>query len=111
MLNIHDHNEPVIIYRYDPKGGHQSANTVDVTLGYQDPQSGWKFILMMNQAICIHVLENHLLCPMQCCLNVHISEVSKFLAESHSVTTHANWLTDLFDAAHPLITPLQLSSV
>ena len=45
---------------------------------------------MMNQAIKISGLENHLLCPKQCCLNgVHISEVPKFLADSSSVTTYA----------------------
>ena len=49
---------------------------------------------------------------MQCCLNgVHISEVTKFLAESPSVTTHAIELPDPFDAVHLLIIPLQLSSV
>ena len=57
---------------------------------------------MIKQAICINGVENHLLCPMQFCLNgVHISEVSKLLADSPSVTTHAVELTDPFDAAHP----------
>ena len=57
--------------------------TVDATVGYQDPQSG-------SQAIPINGLENHLLCPMQCCLNgVHTNEVPMFLAESHCKTSHA----------------------
>ena len=42
---------------------------------------------------------------------IHISEVSKMLAESPSVTTHAIQLGDPFDATHPLIIQLQLSSV
>ena len=55
---------------------------------------------------------NHALCPLQYCLNdVHINEVSKFLAESPSMTSHAIQLKDPFDTAHLLITPLQLSSV
>ena len=67
---------------------------------------------MINQAICIDGLNNHLLYLMQCCLNgVHISEVPIFLAESPSVTTHAIELTDLFDAAHPIIISFQLSGV
>ena len=67
---------------------------------------------MINQAICINALENHLLCPMQCQRNhVHISEVPKFLAESHSVTTHAMELKDPFDTAHLLIFPFQLSAI
>ena len=74
----------------NPKDGHRSAKTVDTTVGFQDPQSGQKLILMMNLAICINGLEYHLLCPMQCCLKgVHISEVPKFLAENFIVTTHA----------------------
>ena len=49
---------------------------------------------------------------MQCHLNgVHISEVHKFLSESACVTTYAIELIDSFDAAHPLIILLQLSSV
>ena len=60
-LVIHDHNRPVNVYSYDPKDGHRSAKTVDATVGYQDPQSGQKFILIRNKAICINCLDNHLL--------------------------------------------------
>ena len=35
-LVIHDHNRPVNVYGYIPKGGNKSAKTVDVTVGYQD---------------------------------------------------------------------------
>ena len=67
---------------------------------------------MINKAICINGLENHLLCHMQCCLNgVHISEVPQFLADRSSVTTHAIELTDLFNATHLLLISLQLSSL
>ena len=67
---------------------------------------------MINQAICIDELVNHMLCPMQCCLNgVQINEVPKFLAETPSWRTHAIESVDPFDAAHPLIIPLKLSSV
>ena len=111
-LVIHDHNRPVNVYSYDPKDGHKSAKTVDATVGYQDPQSGQRFILMINQAICIDGVVNYLLCPMQCCLNeVHISEVSKFLLETPSEITHAIDLVDPFNATSPLIIPLQLSGV
>ena len=73
-LVIHDHNRSVNVYSYDPKDSHRSAKTVDAAVGYQDSQSGQKFIFMINQAICIEGLDNHLLCPMQCHLNgVHIS--------------------------------------
>ena len=100
-LVIHDHNRPVNVYIYDPKDTQKSTKTVDAPLWYQNPQSGQKPVLVINQTICIDCLENHLLCLMQCCLNgVYISEVPKLLAESSSVTTHALELTDPFNAAH-----------
>ena len=37
--------------------------TVDAAIGYQDPQGGQKFILMINQAIHFDGLDNYLLCP------------------------------------------------
>ena len=82
-LVLHDQNRQVNVYSYDPKDGHRSAKTVDAAVGYQDPQSGQKFILMINQAICIDGLVNHLLCPMQCPLNgVHFrSEAYEFLSQ------------------------------
>ena len=84
-LVIHDYNRPVNVYR--SKNVCRSANTVDATVGYQDLHSGQKFILMINQAICINHLDNHLLC------------------------THAVELTDTINTVHSLIILLQLSSV
>ena len=67
---------------------------------------------MINQAICINGLENHVLCLMQCHLNdVHINDISKFLAEIPSLPPHSKWLTDPFNAAFVLIIGLQLSRV
>ena len=95
-LVIHDYNKLVSVYSHYPKDGHK--------IGYQDPQSWQKFILMINQAIHIDGLDNHLLCPMQCQLSgEHISEGSNFLADSPSQTTHDIELVDPFDAAQPLI--------
>ena len=68
-LVFHDHNRPVNVYSYDPKDDHRGAKTVDASVGYQDKQSDQKFIFMINQAIHIDGLVNHLLYPMQCCLN------------------------------------------
>ena len=33
---------------YGRNDGHRSAKTVDATEGYQDPQSGQKYIIMIN---------------------------------------------------------------
>ena len=76
-LVIHNHNRPVNVYSYDPKDGHRSAKTVDATLGYQDPQSRQKIILMIYQAIHINYLKGHILCPIQCYLTgVHFCDYS-----------------------------------
>ena len=89
-LVSHDHNRPVNVYS-DQKDGHKSAQIVDATVGYQDPQSVQMFILMINQSIHFNGLENYLLYWMQCHPNgVHISKVPKFLTERHSVTTHVH---------------------
>ena len=109
---IHDHNRPVNVYRYDPKDGHRRAKTVFATIGYQDSQSGQKFILMINQVIWIDGLVNHLLCHMQCHLNgVYFIEVPIFLAERPSVTTQAIQLIGFFNEVHLVIFLLWLSSI
>ena len=66
---------------------------------------------MIHHAICIDGPENHLLSPIQCHLNgVHISEVTKFLADSLSVATQTIQLTDPFNASYLPIIPFQLSN-
>ena len=103
---IHYH-KPVNIYSYNLKDGHRSSKTVDAPVGYQDPQSVQKFILMKNQAIFINSLEYQLLCPMQCLLNgVQISEVRKFLTERPSVPTHAIELQTSLMQLTPLLSCL-----
>ena len=59
-------------------------------------------MLVINQAIEIPHLQNHLLCPMQCWLNgVHISELPKFLAEDPDESTHSlQVLTPLMMIVH-----------
>ena len=93
-LVVLDHNRPVNVYSYDSKDGHRSAKTVQLSRPTE-----WS-----NIAICIDGLVNHLIFPMQCCLNrVHISEVPKFLAKTHNETMHVIELVEPFDAAHPLL--------
>ena len=46
-LVTHNHNRPVNVCSYDPKDGYKIAKTVDATVGYQDPQSGQRFILII----------------------------------------------------------------
>ena len=66
---------------------------------------------MINQVICID-LQDNLLCLIRCHLNgVHVREVPNFLADNPNETTHAIEIVDPFNATHPLIILLQLSSV
>ena len=69
-LVIHGHIRPVTIYSYNPKDDHISAKTLDAIVGYQDPQSGQKYIRIIHQAIHINGLKNHLICPLHCNLSV-----------------------------------------
>ena len=77
-LIIDDHNRPVNVCSYSPQDSHKDAKTVDATVGYQDPQSGLVFIVLINQAIYSNSLENHLICHMQCLNGVHISDPQVF---------------------------------
>ena len=64
---------------------------------------------MINQAIQISGLTNHVLYSMQCDLNgVQTNKVPNFLVGSPSDTTHAIKLIDPLDVAHLLKIPLQL---
>ena len=79
---------------------------------YMEPETGQDAILLINQAIEMKGLNNHLLCLMQCCMNgVLINEVPKFLAPIPSETKHAIQLKNPFDATHPTIIPLKLNRV
>ena len=57
-LVIHDNNRSINVYSYDQKDSHRSAKTVEIAVGYQDPQSGQKCILMIQQSIFIIVLRS-----------------------------------------------------
>jgi hypothetical protein len=63
-------------------------------------------MLVINQAIEIPHLQNHLLYPMQCRLNgVHISELPKFLAKDPDESTHSLQVFDPFDDNSSLFIP------
>ena len=77
-LVIHDHNRPLNVFNYDPKDGHECVRIVNA----EDPHSGQKYILMIDQAIQISDVDNHLLGPMQCHLNgLQVSEIPKLLTD------------------------------
>ena len=106
-LLIYDHDRPINDFSYDTKDSHKYTKTVNTRVSDDDPDSGQKYILMINQAVQISGLANHHLCPMWCHLSsVQIHEVSKFLADSPSETFHAMQVVHPHDTVYTLKIPL-----
>ncbi len=85
-----DYNRPVSIVGYDDSLGSKTYQTVSGVVAYNDPQTGRMLYLIINQAIHIPHLDNHLLCPMQCHVNdVIVNDLPKFLAADPTDQTHA----------------------
>jgi hypothetical protein len=111
-LIILDYNRPVSIVSYDESLGSKTYQTVSGVVAYDDPQTGRKLHLIINQAIHIPHLDHHLLCPMQCRLNdVIINNLPKFLATDPTDQTHALTLTDPDNPLQLVILPLILRGV
>jgi hypothetical protein len=81
---------------------------VDAAFLYTDAYTLKRYILRVNQAIHIDIMDNDLLCPMQCRLNgVSINGIPKFLVDNPTNVTHQEQNND----AHPTIIPLALDGV
>ena len=108
---IHDHRRRVSVTGYDPKAGSNLYRIVSAALAYDDPHSGETSILIINQAIEIPHLNNHLLCIFQCRMRwATINDVPKFQAPKPSVHTHAIRVNNE-DDSHTLLIPLSLKGV
>ena len=111
-LIIHDYGRPVSVYSYDKEDGCKEYRTVSAAVAYDHPQTGQVYMLVINQAIKIPLLQNHSLCPMQCWLNgIKISEMPEFLAEDPDESTHSLQVVDPLDDSSPLFIPLSLTGV
>jgi hypothetical protein len=111
-LIILDYDRPVSIVGYDESLGSKTYQTLSGVVAYDDPQTGRMLHLIINQAIHIPHLDHHLLCPMQCCVNVVIvGNLPKFLAADPTDQTHALTLTDHNNPLQPVILPLILRGV
>ena len=111
-LVIHDHNRPVNVYQDDPKAETTDTCIIDAAITHGKPKTGHVVIFFINQATEMKGFDHHLLCPMQCFINiVVIDEVPKFLAPIQSKTMHAIQIVPCFDATHQIITPLMLNGV
>ena len=108
-LHILDHNKPVNDYSEDPKAGSKQACIADAAVVYDKHEMVQIFIFLINQVIEMKGLDHHCLFPMQYCMNgVVINEVPRFLGSVFSETMHAIQVSNPFDAAHPVITSLQI---
>ena len=108
---IYDHRRRVSVTGYDPKAGSNLYRIVSAAVAYDDPHSGETSILIINQAIEIPYLDNHLLCIFQCRMGgVAINDVPKFQALNPSLHTHAIRVNN-DDDSHILLIPLLLRGV
>ncbi len=94
-LIILDYNRPVSVVGCDESLGSKTYQTVSGVVAYDDPQTRRMLHLIINQAIHIPHLDQHLLCLIQCRVNdVIINNLPKFLATDPTDQTHALILTD-----------------
>ena len=79
-LVVADFSEPVNVQGYYPTLGTNNHQTITGTFGYCDTLNRNSFHLVIHQAIYIHSLYHHLLCPMKCRMAVvGIDDCPKFL--------------------------------
>jgi hypothetical protein len=111
-INILDYNQPVFVVGYDESLGCKTYQTVSGVVAYDDPQTGRRLHLIINQAIHISHLYHHFLCPMQCPVNdVTVNNLPKFLAANPTDQTHALTMTGPNNPLQPVILPLTLRGV
>ncbi len=90
VLVVHDHECNVDIYGCDSKSRHRNITTADAAVAYDNPQTGDRSALIINQAILIPSMKIILLCPMQSYLNdVSVNDMSKFLLKNPTMNDHA----------------------
>ena len=103
-LVIHGHNRSVDVYSCDSSDWHKSARIIDADVGHGNLYTRKWDILMLNQAIYLKALPNHLVWLMQCRMNGWLlHEISKFLADSPTLTIHVIQLNKPLDVTNPLI--------
>jgi hypothetical protein len=107
-----DYERPVIVKGYGPSLGTKIYATVSRALAYDDPTTGKVYNLVINQAIHIPQLDQHLLYPMQCQVNdVIVNDMPKFLMPDPTDHTHAWIINDPFYPAQTVILSLALQDV
>ena len=98
--------------RYDPALGTKTSATVSGAVAYDDPLIGKVYHIVINQAIYIPHLDNHLLCPMQCQVNdITVDKTPNILVHDPTDHTHALAVKAPHNPAQMVILPLALQGV
>jgi hypothetical protein len=81
-------------------------------IAYNHPITGKVYIQVFNQAIHCYLMDNHLLCPMQCCINgVVIYETPKICAAALDSLAHSIVIINPLEPEVKLHIPLQLHGI
>jgi hypothetical protein len=111
-LLIQDFNKNVSFLGWNASLGSTECPTVTGVVAYDHPYTGITYMLVWHQAIYLDLMENHLVCPMQCRVNgVVVYDTPKIFVEHPTDQTHAIVVSDLMDPKNTKIIPLELSGV
>ena len=86
---VHYFDKSINATGYDPEDGSNVCWTVTGVLAYDQSKTFKPYLLVINQAIHMHNLEHHLMCPMQCRNNgININETPKYQSKAIYESTH-----------------------
>ena len=112
-LIIHDYDRPVTVYGYDGGRG-RSLKIVDAVIGYVDPSTGDKWMLVLNQSLNVPGLQHPLLCSNQLrCNDIRVNDEPKHMVPNPTEYHHSIAIKtpDGYEEKDELIIPLSLSGV
>jgi len=89
-LIIADYERPIRVRGYSPKVGEATeCKTVSIVLQYTH-DNGDRYMLIINQAICIPDMEVNLICPMHLRDNdIEVNDLPKFMQSNPTTNNHA----------------------
>ena len=111
-LLIHDTGRKVDVSGFSTALGSIELPIVSGAVAYDHPITGKVYILVFHQTIYCRTMNNHLICPMQCCLNgVVINDTPKMCVPNPDDSTHSIEVADPLDPDATLNIPLILKGV
>jgi hypothetical protein len=111
-LLIKDFDKTVSVTGWDASAGATKCWTVSGVVAYDHPVTGQAHMLVFHQAIYLELMDNHLICPMQCRVNgVEINDTPKIFVKHPTEHSHAIVVNDPLAPDISLVIPLQLEGV